>query len=79
MKKIGLLLASLMLVACSPQYEQETYPLLPPELSDCKFFNITSGNGSYALVARCPNSATSTTYKSGKTTRRNVVVDGEQQ
>ena len=64
-----------LLSACDPSAKQVTFPVLPDELKDCTFHYISGGlNG--ITVARCPNSTTSTTYRSGKTTRTTVVIDG---
>lgn len=76
MKKISLILVSLLaLTACTPQQKAIDYPILPEGLKDCKFFYISNGETSMQ-VARCPNSATSTQYSSGKTTATAVVIDG---
>lgn len=64
-----------MLAACSPSYEQKHYPVLPEELKDCRFFQITSGSGAYITVVRCPNSSTTTRYSYGKTMAQTVVVE----
>lgn len=64
-----------MLAACSPSYEQMHYPVLPEELKDCRFFQITRGAGEYITVVRCPNSSTTTQYSSGKTKVQTVVVE----
>ena len=49
--------------------------ILPMELKDCKIFVLENGS-SRMKVMRCPNSATSVTYTSGKTTVANVVIEG---
>jgi hypothetical protein len=51
--------------------------VLPPELADCKFFQL-SGNSvtDKITVVRCPNSTTTTTYQVGKTKKSVVVIDG---
>ena len=75
---IGLALASvfaIVTVACTPSYKQLDYPVLPEELKDCKIFRINNSAGTFLYVVRCPNSSTSTTFHSGKSTTTTTVVD----
>lgn len=65
-----------VLTACSNGYEQLTYPVVPDELKDCKFYSISNSSGGNLRVVRCPNSQTSTTYSTGKTQTTSVVIDG---
>jgi hypothetical protein len=76
MKKIALIAVLLVLTACDNGYKVANYPVRPPELADCGIYVLNNIDGGSITVARCPNSATSTTYKSGKTTRTTIVVDG---
>lgn len=46
-------------------------------LSGCSVYSVSNGNGSNIIIVRCPNSTTSTTYKSGKTTQTTVVAELE--
>ena len=73
--RISLAVAAVVLAGCSPGYESLGMPVLPDELKDCKFYRVSNGEISMRVV-RCPNSTTSTTYTSGKTTRTDVVIDG---
>lgn len=73
--RISLAATAVVLAGCSPSYESMSMPVLPDELKDCKFYLVSNGPISMRVV-RCPNSATSTTYTSGKTTRTDVVIDG---
>lgn len=73
--RISLAATAVVLAGCSPSYESMSMPVLPDELKDCKFYHVSNGEISMRIV-RCPNSATSTTYTSGKTTRTDVVIDG---
>ena len=73
--QISLVAATVVLVGCSPSYEAMSMPVLPDELKDCKFYYVSNGDRGMRVV-RCPNSTTSTTYTSGKTTRTDVVIDG---
>lgn len=78
MKALFVILTAVALTACSPSYEEKHYPVLPAELKDCKFYEVSNG-GSTIKVVRCPNSQTSTTWmqSNGKssTTRSAVVID----
>lgn len=58
----------LLLQGCGSSAEQYAPEVLPEGLKDCKFYHIKH-KGSNMKVVRCPNSATSVTYKSGKTSR----------
>lgn len=73
--KISLAAAAVVLAGCSPNYNSLSMPVLPDELKDCKFYIVTDGIRELRVV-RCPNSTTSTTYSSGKTSRTDVVIDG---
>ena len=54
---------------------QMNFPVLPEEMKDCKIYKIFSGEENRQLiVVRCPESTTSTTYRSGKTQK--TVVHG---
>lgn len=63
--KIGFLIASVCVIGaltgCSKGATETTAKFsLPPELSDCKIFKLTSETGSTLTVVRCPLSETST-------------------
>ena len=73
--RISLAAAAIILAGCNPGYEAMSMPVLPDELKDCKFYFVSNSEVRMRIV-RCPNSATSTTYTSGKTTRTDVVIDG---
>lgn len=74
--KLVIVVSALMLAACQPYAKQETYPVLPVELQDCKFYRVSDGN-TYITIARCPNSsiAVKTHSKSPKTT---ITIDGQE-
>lgn len=76
--KSSLVVAGMILLAgCSPRANSVNFPLLPPELSDCKFFNIYAGElGTNLTVARCHNSTTTTVQNNGKTRKTTIVIDG---
>lgn len=74
--KIGFLLAALLLAGCSDSAREMSFPAAPEELSDCKFYYLTNSGGAGVTVVRCPNSATTTTRKEGKTTKTAVTIDG---
>ena len=71
-------LTGLVLGGCKAETEERTGEYaLPAGLQDCQVYRMTSGaNGSFLYVVRCPNSATSTTFRSGKTNQTAVVIDG---
>lgn len=81
MKALLVVLAAIVLTACSPGYEEKHYSVLPNELKDCKFYNVTDG-GSTIKVVRCPNSQVTTTWttSTGKSsvTHTVVTIDGVQ-
>ena len=79
MKLLMVVIGVIMLTGCEPSYEEKTqnFTILPDELKDCKFYGVRSNTGSNLNIVRCPNSTTSTTYKSGKTTTTTVVIDGK--
>lgn len=65
---------ALALAACGePSYKPLTQVALPPELSDCKVFQISDGTHDINVV-RCPNSDTSATYKQGKAANHSVTL-----
>lgn len=48
-------------IACSPSYKHMPDFALPPELQECKVFNISDGNKDLYVV-RCPNSEVTTSW-----------------
>ena len=80
MNKVLLLAVGLFLAGCTPGYSDlsQSYPVIPDDLKDCKFSQLSSTRGSYMNVVRCPLSVTSTTYKVGKSTATTIVIDGRE-
>jgi hypothetical protein len=76
MKLIIAFLSLGCLTACRNSSAPVSFPTVAPELKDCKFFRLRNEIGDVIVVARCPNSTTSTTYPAGKTQRTAVVIDG---
>lgn len=75
--------ASLALMACEPQQPKQVGYILPPELSDCKIYQIDSEQAPLLYVARCSGekpAETSVQWKvqSGKTsqTYHTILIDG---
>jgi hypothetical protein len=72
------LLAVMLGYGCSPYSKQKTEYPLPPELKDCKIYNISDGNADLYVVV-CPNATTSTSWSEScgknctKTTHVNLV------
>lgn len=67
-------------IGCNIRTEERTNAFnVPKELSDCKIYSLgTNGSDNIAqiiTVVRCPNSSTTTDYKSGKSTRSATVLD----
>ena len=74
-----ILIAVLMLAACgdyAPATKENSNKWLMPEgLADCKVYDMTSTQGAWMRVVRCPNSDTTTTVQSGKTTTVVTVTE----
>ena len=47
---------------------------MPPELKDCKIYQITNDSGAIIYITRCPNSDTTTSYNYGKTKFNSSVI-----
>lgn len=75
MKRLIAIAALAFVAGCAPSSSKITFPVVPDELHDCTFHEISDGM-TRIKVARCPNSTTSTTYQQGKTTSTAVVIDG---
>lgn len=76
MKMIYLAGMLALLSACTPTGREDTsYTVMPQGLRDCKVYTITNDSGGRLYVVRCPNSDTSTTYKSGKVNKTVVSSD----
>ena len=76
MKKVAIIVALMALSGCGKSASDTTsYWVLPEGLKDCKIFSLQN-NLSYMNVVRCPNSITTTSYKSGKTSYYQTVIDG---
>lgn len=70
-----LLIASMLLIGCDPSHSDVTEDFsLPEEMSDCKIFSVCSSLRCLQAI-RCPNSQTTTTYKSGKYYRTISVIE----
>jgi hypothetical protein len=70
------LIAAMVLVAasgCSDSATQLNFPALPADMADCKIVRLENTVGQHVLIARCPNSVTTT--KGGKSTAV-ITVDG---
>ena len=78
-----LLLSAILLTACEPQQPKEVTYIMPPELSDCKIYQIDSEHAPILYVVRCSGekpAETSVQWKvqSGKTsqTYHTILIDG---
>lgn len=70
-------LAIAVMYGCSNEPSNMTGDyVLPAELKSCKIYRVRGNNGLDAMtIVRCPNSATSTYYRSGKTSAETFVSD----
>lgn len=76
MKNFLLIISLALLSACTPTTNSVDGDFQkPPELADCKFFEMRSSGALNLMVVRCPNSTTST-QMSGKQKKRVIVIDG---
>ena len=79
MKTILLCLACLALVACSPSASESSHTTIMQNvagLEGCKAYTVDNGRLQIITVVRCPNSSTSTTRSTGKSSQTtNVVID----
>lgn len=78
--KLFIMVCAALLTACQPSTEVKTNFKVPPELADCKFYEMYDGNRT-AIVVRCPNSSTSVNRKvsCGKNCWRQtnaIVIEG---
>jgi hypothetical protein len=73
-------LIAVSMLGCNIDSEETTSTFnIPKELSDCKIYKVgtnkTTERTDIITVVRCPNSSTSTTYRSGKSTYSVTVLD----
>lgn len=69
LKMFSLLIVISALVGCEANTKETTSMWeLPPELSHCKFYRMTSENGSTMRVVVCPNSTTTSITKNSSVT-----------
>lgn len=80
MLRKSLIVATVFLAACTPSAKDLSgeFTVLPEGMKDCKLYRLRSTNGSSITAIRCPNSATTSKYSSGKTTTEAVVVEQSQ-
>lgn len=78
MKRISLILLTIFALAGCESRTTELHDFILPEgLKDCKIYFMTNGVN-HVTITRCPNSSTSTEYKTGKTTSSSAVVEDSQ-
>lgn len=64
-----------LLTGCDSNTSSITHRyVLPPELSKCKIYDMSNGTNSIKVV-HCPNSTTTTSYRSGKTHKNVTIID----
>lgn len=72
------LILCLFLIGCLRHSEDLTEEyVLPPGMLDCKVFTVSgkSINKTTLIVIRCPNSSTTTVYKTNKIQRQITVIN----
>lgn len=79
MKRLSVVLLTLLLVGCGPAAYTETsiYYKLPPELNHCKVFALEpDGVGTVLRVVVCPNAQTTTNFatSNGKVTTQHYTT-----
>lgn len=73
MKYVIFCAVAILLAGCNSA--EQVYPKVKPTgLKDCEFYSMYI-SGDHMSVVRCPNSSTTTTYRSGKTERSVAVID----
>lgn len=75
MKKIMLIVSVLLVAGCENSYESLSYPVLPEDLKDCKFYEVHSRGGSTLKIVRCPQSDVSVGYRQGKQDVTTMTVE----
>ena len=74
MKQLIIIALALSVLGCEADYKDSTKKFsMPPELSDCKIYDLTNVSGVRITVVRCPLSSTTTEYQDGKM-RRSVTI-----
>ena len=81
MKYLAITALVLLFSGCKTETtETQANYQLPEGLQDCKIYDMESQSSQNIIVARCPNSTTTTNYRQqqGKSyvEKRSVVVDG---
>ena len=76
MKILSILILAASLVGCSDSARERKFPAMPEELSGCRVFYVQNQAGDAVTVARCPNSVTTASVRSGKTTKTTITIDG---
>lgn len=66
---------AVLLTGCDSSTSSITHDyVMPPELSKCKIYSMSDGLNRIRVV-HCPNSSTTTNYRSNKTTKNITVID----
>lgn len=61
----------------TPKYKETSFTVRPPELADCKIYELYSKDYDRIYAASCPAANTTTaTYKVGKHTDSTIMVNG---
>ncbi len=75
MKKIfAVMVIAFALVGCKAETKDVSGDfLLPPDISQCKVYELSDTNGGVLKALICPNATTATEWKEGKYTRQMVT------
>lgn len=76
MRELLFVAAVMLLAGCEEHVSEIPFGAMPEGLEGCRIFRIQTKSGNDLTVVRCPNSAVASTYKSGKVTKKTVVVEG---
>ena len=78
---LGALLLTLVISCQDPGVSRRSLSgaeeALPEELKGLKVYDVSTGNGGWISVAVLDNQIVSNTYRSGKSTRSLIIVNGE--
>ena len=77
MMVVGLVLVGILSGCEKETIDKTNHYALTDGLEDCRIYTLHGDNGGFMQVIRCPNSSTSTHYKSGKTSYDVTVIEGE--
>ena len=78
LNSLSLFLTCFLIIGCTEPYHKEKdefYNAMPEGLKDCKVFYVYADSSNSLNIVRCPNSSTTASYMSGKTTETVATVE----